>query len=68
MAKKKRKRRGPYKTTEYRSVCCDCGLEQKSEKNAFFHASMPRCIACGGSLERISHINLAKRNAAKFGN
>jgi hypothetical protein len=63
MSKKQKRRRRPIKTTRYKSVCRDCGLEQKCGKNAFFHASAPRCVACGGLLERVTHVNLAKRNS-----
>lgn len=52
------------KKSKYKSYCRDCGLEQKTEKNVYFRAAMPRCIACGGILDKRS-VYLKNKRAKK---
>lgn len=49
----RRKLRGTKRPRQ--AVCRNCGLKQVRSHNDFFHAAVPRCIACGGILDRTFH-------------
>ena len=51
VAKKPKKSRGPRPFCKGR--CRDCGQVEVVPKRDFYHASQPRCSACGGLIDRI---------------
>ena len=52
---------GKKKPKNCNSVCRDCSLKQSVPGKSFLQASVSRCVACGGQLDRVRLLKLTKK-------
>ena len=60
--KKKKSRRQKGTGSKYLDICTVCGIKQHTTRLEWHRAAPPRCVACGGMLERSWDTYLKKQN------
>jgi hypothetical protein len=60
--KKKKSRRQKGTGSKYLDTCTVCGIKQHTTRLEWHRAAPPRCVACGGMLERSWDTYLKKQN------